>query len=214
MIGGYNSSYFLSLLLGLPGILVAISFHEAAHGYAADALGDNTARLSGRLTVNPLKHIDLIGFLAMVFLRFGWAKPVPINPNNFKNRRQGVILVALAGCLTNLLLGFISMAAVVLCARFNENQILLEILYLMSYYNVLFAIFNLIPLPPLDGSHVLAECLSYNAQMQYMKIARYSYFILLILMVTGVFSAIITPPVSGLMNLFERFWSMIFQAFI
>lgn len=209
MIGGYTSSYFLSLLLGLPGILTAISFHEAAHGYAADALGDNTPRLSGRLTVNPLAHIDIIGFLAMVFLRFGWAKPVPINPNNFKNRKKGMVIVALAGCLTNLLLGFISMAAVVACSRLAENQILLQILYLMSEYNVLFAIFNLIPLPPLDGSHVLAECLPYNAQIQYEKIARYSYFILLILMITGVFSFIISPPVNGLMNLFYRFWAMI-----
>lgn len=210
MIGGYNSDYFLSLLLGLPGILIAISFHEAAHGYAADALGDDTPRLSGRLTVNPLAHIDIIGFLAMVFLRFGWAKPVPINPNNFKNRKKGIIIVALAGCLTNLLLGFISMAAVVICSRLGENRILLQILYLMSYYNVLFAIFNLIPLPPLDGSHVLAELLPYQAQIQYEKIARYSYFILLILMFVGVFGAIITPPVNGLMNLFYKFWMLIF----
>ena len=99
----FSASYFINLLLSLPGILVAISFHEMAHGYAADAMGDPTPKLAGRLTVNPLKHIDPIGFISMLLFRFGWAKPVPVNPNNFKNHRKGIIVVSLAGCFTNLL---------------------------------------------------------------------------------------------------------------
>jgi len=106
----FSADYFLSLLLSLPGILLAISFHEMAHGFAADAMGDPTPKLAGRLTVNPLKHIDPLGLLSMLLFRFGWAKPVPINPLNFKDRKKGMIAVSLAGILTNLLLGFLAMA--------------------------------------------------------------------------------------------------------
>ena len=162
----FSANYFINLLLSLPGILVAISFHEMAHGYAADAMGDPTPKLAGRLTVNPLKHIDPIGFISMLLFRFGWAKPVPVNPNNFKNHRKGIIVVSLAGCFTNLLLGFISLIAIYAVSPF-ANVYLLQILQYLYLYNLMFAVFNLIPIPPLDGSQILAEFLPYNAKQKF-----------------------------------------------
>ena len=105
----FTTDYFITMLLSLPGILIALTFHEMAHAFAADSMGDPTPRLAGRLTLNPLKHIDPIGFIAMLILRFGWAKPVPVNPLNFKDKKKGIILVSLAGILTNLLLAFLGM---------------------------------------------------------------------------------------------------------
>ncbi len=197
----FSSSSLLTWALSIPGILIAISFHEMAHGYAADAMGDPTPKMSGRLTLNPLKHIDPIGLLAMIVLRFGWAKPVPINPNNFKDRKKGMIVVALSGCLTNLILGLIGQAAYIAVIPLN-NDILLTILQYIYYYNVLFAIFNLIPIPPLDGSRILAEFLPPSARMKYESFSRYGFVVLLILMFTGLFSVIIVPLINGVLSLY------------
>ncbi|EFV01660.1 peptidase, M50 family [Pseudoramibacter alactolyticus ATCC 23263] len=206
----FSSDYFLNLIFSIPGILIAICFHEAAHGYAAEAMGDDTPKLAGRLTLNPLRHIDPIGLLALVFVRFGWAKPVPVNPDNFKDRRKGMIAVALSGCLTNLLLGFIGMAAYDACLPLN-NMILQLILQNIYLYNVMFGIFNLIPIPPLDGSQVLQEFLPYEAQRRYAAFSHYGYWVLLILMFTGVFGAVITPIVSGILNLYGAILNPVFS---
>ena len=209
MLRNFTPEYFYGLLLSLPGILIAISFHEMAHAYAADAMGDPTPKMMGRLTLNPLKHIDPIGFIAMILLRFGWAKPVPINPGNFKDRKKGIIAVSLAGCLTNLLLAFIGMAAYFAVLPLN-NEILLVILQYIYLYNVVFAVFNLIPIPPLDGSQILAEFLSPSARQKYHDFSRYGMLILLILMFTGLFGMIINPIVDGIIHLFASILSPIF----
>lgn len=205
----YSADYFLNLILSLPGILIAISFHEMAHGFAADAMGDPTPKLAGRLTLNPLKHIDPIGLISMLLLRFGWAKPVPVNPNYFKNRKKGMIVVALSGCLTNLLLGFIGMAAFFAVIPLN-NSILLTILQYIYLYNVMFAVFNLLPIPPLDGSQVLGVCLSPSARQKYEAFSRYGMILLLILMFTGVFGMIITPIVNLIINSYSAILSPLF----
>jgi len=208
----FTSTYFLNLLLSLPGIIFAISFHEMAHAYAADAMGDPTPKMAGRLTPNPLKHLDPIGFLCMLLFRFGWAKPVPINPNNFQNRRKGVISVALSGSITNLLLGFISLVVIYIVTPF-ANTTLLIILQYMYIYNLFFGIFNLIPIPPLDGSQILVEFLSPSASMKYRQFTRYSMFILMILIFTGLFSLIITPIYSGIDALYRLILDAIFGLF-
>ncbi|MDD4508923.1 MAG: site-2 protease family protein [Eubacteriaceae bacterium] len=205
----FSSSYFWDMLLAVPGILIAISFHEMAHGYAADAMGDPTPKLAGRLTLNPLKHIDIIGLISMILLHFGWAKPVPISASNFKNRKKGIIVVSLSGCLTNLLLGFIGMAAYFAVIPLN-NTVLSTILQYVYYYNVLFAIFNIIPIPPLDGSRILAEFLPYQAKMKYESFSRYGFVVLLLLMFTGIFSKIMVPLINAVLTLYSSLLSPIF----
>ncbi|WP_242911561.1 site-2 protease family protein [Eubacterium aggregans] len=209
MLTNFTPEYFFNLLLGLPGILIAISFHEMAHGYAADAMGDPTPKMMGRLTMNPLKHIDPVGFIAMVLLRFGWAKPVPVNPNNFKNRKKGMIVVALSGCLTNLLLGFIGMAAYFAVLPL-QNEMLSTILQYIYYYNVLFAVFNLIPIPPLDGSQLLAEFLPPRASQKFSEFGRYGMFVLLALMFTGIFGMVISPIINAVLSLYATLLSPLF----
>lgn len=206
----FSKAYFINLLLSLPGILIAISFHEMAHAYAADAMGDPTPKLMGRLTVNPLKHIDYLGFLCMLVMRFGWAKPVPINPNNFKDRRKGMIAVALSGVLTNLLLAFIGVGAYF--AIIPLNNVTLETIFQYIFtYNIVFAVFNIIPIPPLDGSQLLAEFLSPTARQKYEQFGRYGIYLLILLMFTGVFGLIITPIVNLITGTFSSFWSFIFK---
>jgi len=175
----------------LVAILFAITVHEYAHGRVAEIEGDPTARLSGRLTLNPLAHIDPIGFLMLLIFRFGWAKPVPVNFNNLKRGEKSIILVSLAGPLANFLLAF-------LVSIFWRVNLPLPIGFIrfcieLALLNVFLGIFNLIPIPPLDGSHILASILPYRYRIQYEKIGVYGSLILLVLIVTGVISDIINP---------------------
>lgn len=211
MIGSFN---IVDKLLALPAILIAITFHEMAHGYAADAMGDPTPKLNGRLTLNPLKHLDWLGFLSMVIFRFGWAKPVPINSANFKDRKKGIIIVSLSGVLTNLLIAFVTtgvFSAIVYFA--NPNETLIVILQYIIVYNITFAVFNIIPIPPLDGSHILYECLPYNAQQKYAQFTKYGAILLIALMIMGVFGYIISPVTNLIYNSFIKLFITIFSLF-
>ena len=146
------------LIFTIIALFVAIVPHEVAHGYAAYLLGDDTAKTDGRLSLNPLNHIDPIGLIAMVVLRFGWAKAVPINPYKFKgNRKRGTIIVSLAGVFVNFILAFIFSVPFVYSYKTGSslNGLYEEILW----YNVMLGVFNLVPLPPLDGSKVIASLL-------------------------------------------------------
>ena len=201
----FTTDYFITMLLSLPGILIALTFHEMAHAFAADSMGDPTPRLAGRLTLNPLKHIDPIGFIAMLILRFGWAKPVPVNPLNFKDKKKGIILVSLAGILTNLLLAFLGMLFFTFVVAFGiDNEYLSLILWYNCTYNTVFAVFNLLPIPPLDGSRVISVFLSPVARAKYNELSRFGMPVLLILMYVGVFGMIITPIVSFVLSLFSN----------
>lgn len=146
----------MGLLYRLPAILISLSFHEWAHAYAAYRAGDPTARNFGRMTINPLKHIDPIGFICLLLFRFGWAKPVPVNPRNYKNFKRDTIIVSLAGIITNFGLAIISTLCLFIYYLLGiENFALSEIIQNFMYINLALMIFNLIPIPPLDGSHVL-----------------------------------------------------------
>ncbi|MEO0124626.1 MAG: site-2 protease family protein [candidate division WOR-3 bacterium] len=172
----------IELLLSLPPLLLALTVHEYFHGYIAYRMGDPTAKFAGRLTFNPLKHIDPIGFIAFLLFRFGWAKPVPVNPYNFYNYKKGIILTSIAGPGSNFLLALISgliIRAIDLRFIYQNLFPVLLMLKLSMYYNLVLCAFNLIPVPPLDGSKVLFHLLPYKySHIQY-QLERYGFLILI-----------------------------------
>ena len=191
-------SRFLSLILSLPALLLALSIHEFAHGWAAYKMGDPTARYSGRLSLNPTAHLDLFGTICLLFFGFGWAKPVPINPRNFRNHKWGTIAVSLAGPFANFLLALVSafvLSAMEMYVSANTlTQFLYNIVYFCVQLNVGLMVFNLIPIPPLDGSKVLMEFLPYKYRFKMYQLERYFSLILMAL----IFFNILTPLLSVL----------------
>ena len=187
------------IIISVPPFVLALSFHEFAHAWAADRLGDPTPRHAGRLTLNPLTHLDILGTILLILYRFGWAKPVPINPLNFKNIRQGELLVSIAGPASNILLACLGMALLSLSYRFGSRLVpeaLLEMTALFVWINLILAVFNMIPLPPLDGSHVLESMLPRRFIPFFDKLSIYGPVILMILVFTNVFRYVIVPIAS------------------
>lgn len=201
------------LVLITPGFLLAITVHEYSHGYVALRLGDPTAKLAGRLTFNPIAHLDPIGTLALVLTQMiGWAKPVPVDPRYLRNPRQDMIWISLGGPAANLV------AAIALTVLFHTVisifdgrpatqltayfvQPLVKILYYGIRINVVLAIFNLIPIPPLDGSSILAGLLPRDLANQYEKLQPYGFMLLLLFIFTGAVNYIIMPPFTFMMKL-------------
>lgn len=181
-----------SMLLTLPIILLSLTVHEFAHAATANALGDPTPRWEGRLTLNPLAHLDVFGTLALIITRrFGWAKPVPINPAYFKNWRQGMALVGVAGPLSNVALAFLFTLPYRL--GIPVPYYLDLIFYFAIIINLGLASFNLIPIPPLDGSRLLLVFLKGKNLYTYQQLEQYGQFILLLLIFTGATSTIMLP---------------------
>ncbi len=183
------------LIAGLPGLILALVIHEYAHARAAVAFGDLTPKIMGRLTLNPVAHIDPIGLIMLLLVRFGWAKPVVINPNNFRNPRRDDLLVSLAGPMANFALAFLAMLiwAVLIKMHVGLTTGTLLVLQLIVLFNINFGLFNLIPLPPLDGSHVLSYFLPYSLAQKFWSLERYSFLILIVLIMTPVLTMILIP---------------------
>ena len=213
----------MDILLLIPVLLFSIILHEVAHGYVADRCGDPTARFMGRLTLNPVPHIDLIGsiiFPALLWLThapvlFGWAKPVPINTRNLKGPRAE-LMVSLAGISANLVLAALCACAAALYLKIlaptsGTRDALLVMLGFGMRINLILAVFNLMPIPPLDGSWVLYHLLPSRAAMAYQRIFPYGFLILIVLLLTNTLQAVIIPVYSALMNLLQLLMAVILQ---
>jgi Zn-dependent protease len=177
------------LLLVIP-LLYSIIIHELAHGWVADKMGDSTARWLGRLSLNPMKHLDPIGTLMLFFFGFGWAKPVPVNFNNLHNPRKGLILVSAAGIVANTLMAFLALLLFHLLnpAPFGAVSLFLNEL---ARVNIMLAAFNLIPIPPLDGSKILMGFSSSRLQYSLMRLEPYGFFIIIGLLYLGMLNPLI-----------------------
>ncbi len=187
---GFDLLWFIA---GIPGILIAMVVHEYSHARVAVAMGDMTPRLMGRLTLNPKAHIDPIGLLTLFFVHFGWAKPVMINPRNFRDMKKGEVLVALAGPLSNLVVAFFAMLFFAVYTRLGlpASQGFATVMQLLALINVNFAVFNMLPLPPLDGSRVLMAYLPERFAYELMRLERYTFLILIAFIMIGPFARIL-----------------------
>ena len=192
-------SYILDKLIMLPGILLAISIHEFAHGFVAVKLGDDTPKMQGRMTLNPLKHIDPLGFMCLLLVGFGWAKPVMINSRNFKNPRRDDLLVSLAGPVSNFIMAFIFAILMKLVDMFlpvtMTTQVIWAVLSGTVQINLVLMVFNLLPIPPLDGHHILGNIGGAPVWNFYYKYFDQLRFAMLLLIVFNVTSKIIGPIV-------------------
>lgn len=215
-----DTSALLSLLVTLPAVLVAITFHEFAHGFAADRLGDDTPRRQGRLNLNPLSHLDPVGTIMLIFAGFGWGKPVEINSRNFNRNIKmnvGEAIVAAAGPIMNIVLAFvfavIYMAVWKFVPTFAITQVGGIIMLLLSAcvtVNVGLGVFNLIPLPPLDGSKIIGGFLSYNIKNWFERYYNIFYLVFVVIWVTGIAGTIISPIISAISNGIFKLVAMMF----
>lgn len=179
--------YLLDIVKRVLPALCCITFHELSHGFVAWRLGDDTAKKAGRLTLNPLRHIDVMGLLMMALIRFGWAKPVPVNMYKFKNPKRDMAITALAGPLSNFLLAFVLMLAFgLLWPPLLGNawgEVLLYFLYTTAFLSVYLGLFNLVPIPPLDGSKIFFSFLPDRAYERLMRYERYGMLLFVVLII-------------------------------
>lgn len=193
IISSLDWSVPIEILASIIPALICITLHELSHGYAAYLLGDPTAKNMGRLTLNPIKHIDIVGLLMMIVFKFGWAKPVPFDYRYFKKPKRDIAITALAGPVANVIICciFFFLYGLVFrsCIRANTelSELLLRTLYITAYMSAALALFNLIPIPPLDGSKVLFTFLSDSAYMKLMRLERYGMIVLILVLATDIF---------------------------
>ncbi len=199
---GLDWSVLLDLLLGVIPALVCITLHELSHGAVAYLLGDDTAKRMGRLTLNPLAHIDWWGLVMMVLFRFGWAKPVPVNMYRFRNPKRGMAVTALAGPVSNVLIAVVCLflygTLYEALAFSSAGAVVLEMIVTTSYLSLALAVFNFIPISPLDGSKVLFSFLSDSAYEKLMRYERYGMILLMVLVVSGATSGVISTVTGWL----------------
>lgn len=212
-----NNLDLQSILLYLPGIVIGLSVHEFAHAFAAYKLGDDTAKSDGRLTLNPLKHIDPIGFIFMLIAGFGWAKPVQFNPQNLKNKHKDEIIISLAGPFSNLIMGVLFLVltrglyALDYFGTTDQGISILNFFIICASLNFGLFVFNLIPLPPLDGSHLYLTFLQEIKPMLMAQIYRYGSFALLIIIVLENRTGIDILPIGKVISFLMEFMINILQ---
>ena len=203
---GFN---WLSILINVPITLIALTGHEFAHGWVSTKLGDPTPKMQGRLTFNPLAHLDIVGTLLMIFTGFGWAKPVIVNPRYYKDTKKGMALTAAAGPLANLIMAFIALLIYAILFAVNRKfglgidgavEAVGFIARIFAVRNLCFMVFNIIPIPPLDGAKVMGMLLPDGAYYKMLQYERYSMILIMVLSLTGVFSSIIGTGVNIVMN--------------
>ena len=206
--------WFMDKLILLPAIMIGLSFHEFAHAYAADRLGDKTPRLQGRVTINPAAHIDPFGLAALFFIGFGWGKPVMVDARNFKHMRRDSLIVDLAGVTVNFILAvaFAGILRLLVVYRYDfmmnsiPGGIILEMMLAIISINIVLMIFNLLPIPPLDGFGILTEVFNLREKDWYYNVYNNGFVILLLLLIFGITEKILFPSVNFIfgfvMNLF------------
>ncbi len=207
--------FVVQLLFLIPAFLVAVTVHELAHGVVADRLGDPTARVQGRLTLNPLPHIDPLGAVAFLLAGFGWAKPVPVNAYNLRHPRRDMAWIAAAGPLSNFAVAFVGLVGVVLIQRIGMGAFVAEplggVLFAVFRFNLALGIFNLIPLPPLDGGHFLPYFLPRASWTTLHQLEQYGPMILLLLVMTGATRYIVGPVMNVVSGIYFSLVQMIFS---
>ena len=212
----------LSLVLTIPGVLIAMTFHEYAHAKAADKLGDDTPRIQGRLNLNPFSHVDPIGLALLVFAGFGWGRPVEINPNNFNRNMEltkAEAIVSVAGPAINFIIALVAMIIYVAMISFGfvVNELTFYIAQVVNYtvaVNLGLGVFNLIPLPPLDGSKILYHFLPYNGRRWFENNQMYFYIGFLIIFITGIAGDIISPIMDAVYSGYAFAVTQVFSLFV
>lgn len=211
------------ILYSLPAVFLAFSFHEFAHALAAYRLGDSTPKMQGRLTLDPLAHVDWIGLIMFTIFGFGWARPVQVNPSNFKNRKWGDILVSLAGPIANFILGFIAIIILNLLGHAYSHLLIngfsriigvfFSIIYQVATLNIVFGFLNLIPIPPFDGYKVIKNLFFRKNIKFFWVIEKYSIILFLVMIIFNIYSFLINTPSRYVYGLFDNFADKLFGFF-
>jgi len=208
-----------TIIANIPALMIGFAFHEFAHAWVADRLGDPTPRSQGRLTLNPFVHLDLFGTLMALLYRFGWAKPVMTNPHYYRgDKRRGQILVALAGSIMNLITAFVIMLLWFLTMFWTQGSEWSAIISLVFqsavFMNLGLGIFNLLPIPPLDGFGVLRGLLPEQFAPQLQVLEQYGMIILIVLLFTDILGKVLSPAVIGIFNVYQKIISLILTPFL